>query len=69
MRTAPTHLRKGVASALLDHIVRVARARGCRPMRLETGSGPAFDAVLSLYRRRGFVDGVVFGDYDRSAFN
>jgi len=36
---------------------------------LETGSGPAFDAALSLYRLRGFVDGVAFGDYDRSAFN
>ncbi len=69
MRTAPTHLRKGVASALLDHIVRVARARGYRRMSLETGSSPAFDAALSLYRRRGFVDGVAFGDYDRSAFN
>ena len=38
-------------------------------MSLETGSGPAFDAALSLYRLRGFVDGVAFGDYDRGAFN
>lgn len=30
MRTDPLHLRKGVASALLDHIIAEARARGLR---------------------------------------
>jgi putative acetyltransferase len=69
MRTAPDHLRKGVAAALLDHIVGVARNCGYRRISLETGSGPAFDPALSLYRRRGFVDGAAFGDYQRTAFN
>lgn len=33
------------------------------------GSGFAFDPALALYRRRGFVDGGAFGDYERTAFN
>jgi putative acetyltransferase len=69
MRTHPDHLRKGVAAALLDHIIKVARTRGLRRLSLETGSGPAFDAALTLYRRRGFTDGEAFGDYVRSDFN
>jgi putative acetyltransferase len=69
MRTAPDHLRKGVAAALLDHIVGVARGRGYRRVSLETGSGPAFEPALTLYRKRGFVDGEVFGGYERSVFN
>ena len=69
MRTHPDHLRKGVAAALLDHIIGQARLRGYRRLSLETGSGPAFEPALSLYRRRGFVDGAAFGDYERSTFN
>ncbi len=69
MRTAPEHLRKGVAAALLDHIITVARERDYRRLSLETGSGPAFDPALALYRRRGFVDGAAFGDYERTDFN
>lgn len=30
---------------------------------LETGTGPAFDAAHSLYRRFGFTDCGAFGDY------
>lgn len=69
MRTHPDHLRKGVAAALLDHIIGVARGRGYRWLSLETGSGLGFEAALALYRRRGFVDGASFGNYRRSAFN
>jgi putative acetyltransferase len=36
---------------------------------LETGSGPAFDPALALYRKYGFVDGEAFSDYQPSAFN
>ena len=35
----------------------------------ETGSGPAFDPALALYRAHGFMEGDAFGDYARSAFN
>jgi putative acetyltransferase len=69
MRTHPDHLRQGAAAALLDHIIAQARKRGLRRLSLETGSGPAFDPALALYRKRGFVDGEAFADYVRSDFN
>jgi putative acetyltransferase len=69
MRTHPDHLRSGVAAVLLEHIIGVARERGYSRLSLETGSGEAFDPALALYRRRGFVDGEAFSDYERSAFN
>ena len=69
MRTHPDHLRRGVAAALLEHIIAAARAAGCRRLSLETGSGPSFEPALALYRRRGFSNGAAFGDYVGSAFN
>lgn len=69
MRTHPDHPRKGVAAALLEHLIAEARRRGLRRLSLETGSGPAFDPALALYRKRGFVDGEAFGDYEKSDFN
>lgn len=69
MRTHPDFLRQGVAARLLEHLIHVARARGMTRLSLETGSGPAFEPALKLYRRRGFVDGEAFADYRRSAFN
>lgn len=69
MRTHPDHVRRGAAALLLDRIVADARTRGFSRLSLETGSGPAFDAALTLYRKRGFEDGEAFSDYERSAFN
>ena len=69
MRTHPDFLRRGVAAMLLGHIIDVARKRGMVRLSLETGSGPYFEPALSLYRRRGFIDGAAFADYERSAFN
>ena len=69
MRTHPDFLRRGVAAALLEHIIAEAVARGITRLSLETGSGPAFEPALALYRRRGFVDGGPFADYVRSPFN
>ncbi len=69
MRTHPDFLRRGVASALLEHIIEMARSKGLVRLSLETGSGSYFEPALSLYRRRGFVDGNAFADYKRSAFN
>jgi putative acetyltransferase len=69
MRTHPEHLRKGVAAAILEHIIDEARQRGLRTLSLETGRGPAFEPALALYRRRGFIDGEAFGEYERSDFN
>lgn len=36
---------------------------------LETGSGPAFEPALALYRRRGFINGEAFADYVLTDFN
>lgn len=69
MRTHPDHLRRGVAAALLEHIITQARQSGVRRLSLETGSGPAFEPALALYRKRGFLPGPAFGDYMPSAFN
>jgi putative acetyltransferase len=69
MRTHPDHLRRGVAAALLAHIIATARSRGYRRLSLETGSGPAFDPALALYRAHGFTSGEAFGDYSATAFN
>jgi putative acetyltransferase len=69
MRTDPKHLRKGVAAALLEHIIGEARQRGLCRLSLETGSGPAFEPAVALYRKRGFTDGEAFADYRRSDFN
>jgi len=69
MRTAPGHLRRGVAAAVLEHIIGQARAAGLKRLSLETGTGAQFEPALALYRRRGFVDGGPFADYRPSAFN
>lgn len=69
MRTHPDHLRKGVAAALLRHILAEARARGLVRLSLETGSGPAFEPALALYRAHGFANGAAFADYVASDFN
>nr|WP_245196507.1 GNAT family N-acetyltransferase [Sphingomonas jejuensis] len=69
MRTHPDHLRRGVAAALLRHMIGVAEQEGLSRLSLETGSGPAFDPALALYRAHGFRDGEAFGEYRQSGFN
>ncbi len=69
MRTAPGHLRRGAATALLDHIIGEAGRRGLSRLSLETGTGPEFEPALALYRKRGFVDGEPFAGYQPSPFN
>jgi putative acetyltransferase len=69
MRTHPDFLRTGVAAALLETIIGSAKAQGVRRLSLETGSGAAFAPALALYRKRGFVTGAPFADYEKSDFN
>jgi len=63
MRTAPDHLRKGVASAMLRHIIDAARARGYARLSLETGSFDAFVPARTLYARFGFAPCAPFAEY------
>lgn len=69
MRTQKEHLRKGVAANILEHILGVAKARDYKLVSLETGSGPAFQAAIDLYKKYGFVIGDSFGNYEKSEFN
>jgi putative acetyltransferase len=69
MRTHPDFLRRGLAAALLETIIADAQAQGLSVLSLETGSGPAFEPALALYRRRGFVNGEAFADYVLTDFN
>ena len=69
MRTNVTHLRKGVGTALLEHMINEARRRGYRRLSLGTGCGQAFEPALSMYRKYGFENGTAFGSYQKSQFN
>ncbi|MCA1658949.1 MAG: GNAT family N-acetyltransferase [Verrucomicrobiaceae bacterium] len=63
MRTASRHLRKGVARAVLHHILAEAKRRGYRRLSLETGSGAAFLAARQLYANAGFTYCRPFAEY------
>src|SRR5882762_9082969 len=54
MRTAKAHLRKGVATMLLEHIISEAKRRGYCRLSLETGSMHYFQPAHRLYRKFGF---------------
>lgn len=63
MRTAAAHLRKGVARAMLEHIIREARIRSYRRLSLETGAMKAFEPAQRLYASFGFAFCPPFADY------
>ena len=63
MRTAMAHRRKGVARAMLDHIVTEAKRRGFKRLSLETGAPAAFEPARRLYASSGFTPCSAFGDY------
>jgi putative acetyltransferase len=69
MRTAPAHLRKGVAVSLLAHIVAAARRAGVRRLSLETGRGPAFEPAIAMYKKSGFLEGEPFSNYLANEFS
>ncbi len=59
----PAHQRRGIATALLAHAVRTARAAGFR--RLEVGTGDSSAGALALYARCGFRRTGIDRDYFR----
>ena len=63
MRTANAHQRKGVARAVLEHILAEARACSYRRLSLETGSLPPFVPARTLYESFGFAYCGPFADY------
>ncbi len=69
MRTARSHLRRGVASAILSHMIAVARQRGYRKLSLETGSSAPFFPAHRLYEAFGFEPCGPYADYDDEEFS
>lgn len=69
MRTAEAALGRGVGTAILRHIIGLARERGYAALKLETGTGDAFDPAHALYARHGFVPCPPFADYAATDFN
>ncbi|MCO7214099.1 MULTISPECIES: GNAT family N-acetyltransferase [unclassified Halomonas] len=63
MRTAPSHLRRGLASLMLDKVIEAARLRGYRRLSLETGSQPGFAPARQFYTRHGFTPCAPFAGY------
>ena len=64
------HIYEGVLlRRFLNHIIAQTHQRGYTRLSLETGSGPAFEPALKLYRKYGFIEGGAFGGYEKSPFN
>ncbi len=63
MRTAAAHRQRGVARALLEHIVAEATRRGYERLSLETGTTIEFEPAKKLYARFGFEPCAPFADY------
>ncbi|PZR52837.1 GNAT family N-acetyltransferase [Xylanimonas oleitrophica] len=63
MRTATGARGRGVATAVLGHLLGVARERGYERVSLETGSQDSFAPARRLYARHGFVECGPFGSY------
>jgi len=63
MRTVRAHLRKGVASSLLNHIIVEAKQRSYNQLLLETGSQREFASARALYTRAGFEECPPFETY------
>lgn len=60
---------RGVARAVLDHLLGVARARGYARVSLETGTTEAFAPARSLYASAGFVRCPPFAHYTDNDFS
>ena len=63
MHTAAAHRGKGVAEALLRHILGQATAQGLTRLSLETGSQAGFEPARRLYAKHGFAICGPFADY------
>jgi 3-oxoacyl-[acyl-carrier-protein] synthase III/GNAT superfamily N-acetyltransferase len=63
MRVAPSHRQRGVASALLRHLLFEARRSGLSRLSLETGSFEFFEPARRLYGSHGFEVCEPFGEY------
>lgn len=63
MHTAQVMRGKGAGSAMLRHIIEMARVRGMSRLSLETGASEYFVPARNLYKSHGFLECPPFGDY------
>ena len=63
MRTRPQHLKRGLATAILEALIAMARDEGVTRLSLETGTTGEFEPAISLYSKYGFARGEAFADY------
>lgn len=69
MHTVARARGRGIAAAVLSHLVDHARSAGLTRLSLETGSMEAFAPARALYARAGFVPCPPFADYRPSAYS
>lgn len=63
MHTTVASRGRGVGSAIVAHLLDLARSRGLARVSLETGTPEEFAPARALYARHGFVECGPFGDY------
>jgi putative acetyltransferase len=66
MHTAESARGRGVGTAMVEHLLGVARSRGVRRVSIETGTMAAFAPARALYARAGFAPCEPFGSYTYS---
>ncbi len=69
MHTAAEARGRGVAAAMVSHILAEARRRGYARLSLETGAPEEFAPARRLYARFGFTETGPFGDYVLDPFS
>ena len=69
LRTSRSHLRQGIATKLLSHILKEAQNRSYTKISLETGSMDAFIPSRALYERFGFNECGPFDKYRKDPNN
>ena len=69
MRTHSDHLGHGIARAILEELIAIARSDGLAQLSLETGTNERFAPAIALYPRRGFVAGEAFAHYANGPHN
>ncbi|MGJ8647447.1 MAG: GNAT family N-acetyltransferase [Marinomonas colpomeniae] len=69
MRTTSAARKKGVASTLLQYILKEAKQKGMCNVSLETGSVEFFAPARKLYAKNGFEECDPFADYALDPFS
>jgi putative acetyltransferase len=69
MHTASAARGRGIGRALVEHVIKVARAHGLRRLSLETGSMATFAPARTLYANAGFTPCGPFGGYVPSRYS